>query len=61
LPNLPGVWLSALFLVGLTGLQLWAQEEANERILFHAKVLTGDLQNPYAEAAGRSRATGSSL
>jgi predicted amidohydrolase YtcJ len=44
------VWLSALFLVGLAGLQLFAQGEANERILFHAKVFTGDPQNPYAEA-----------
>jgi predicted amidohydrolase YtcJ len=39
-----------LFLVGLAGLQLFAQGEANERILFHAKVFTGDPQNPYAEA-----------
>jgi predicted amidohydrolase YtcJ len=37
-------------LVGLAGLQLLAQGEANERILFHAKVFTGDPQNPYAEA-----------
>jgi predicted amidohydrolase YtcJ len=37
-------------LVGLAGLQLFAQGEANERILFHAKVFTGDPQNPYAEA-----------
>ena len=29
---------------------LWAQETSGERILFHAKVFTGDPQNPYAEA-----------
>lgn len=50
LRNLRGVWLSALFFIGLAGLQLWAQGEANERILFHAKVFTGDPQNLYAEA-----------
>jgi predicted amidohydrolase YtcJ len=29
---------------------LWAQESFGERIFFHAKVFTGDAQNPYAEA-----------
>lgn len=29
---------------------LWAQGSANERILFSAKIFTGDPQNPYAEA-----------
>ncbi len=29
---------------------LWAQEKSGERIFFHAKVFTGDPQNPYAEA-----------
>src|ERR1700757_3039512 len=29
---------------------LWAQGSANERILFNAKIFTGDPQNPYAEA-----------
>lgn len=29
---------------------LWAQENTGERIFFHAKVFTGDPQNPYAEA-----------
>jgi predicted amidohydrolase YtcJ len=29
---------------------LWAQESSGERIFFHAKVFTGDPQNPYAEA-----------
>ena len=29
---------------------LWAQENSGERIFFHAKVFTGDPQNPYAEA-----------
>ncbi|HXN17490.1 MAG TPA: amidohydrolase [Candidatus Binatus sp.] len=28
----------------------WAQESSAERIFFHAKVFTGDAQNPYAEA-----------
>ncbi len=28
----------------------WAQGNANERILFNAKIFTGDPQNPYAEA-----------
>jgi len=34
----------------LTGSSLGAQEGQGERILFHAKVFTGDAQNPYAEA-----------
>jgi hypothetical protein len=34
----------------LTGSSLGAQEGSGERILFHAKVFTGDAQNPYAEA-----------
>ncbi len=29
---------------------LWAQGSSGERIFFHAKVFTGDPQNPYAEA-----------
>ena len=29
---------------------LWAQESSGERIFYHAKVFTGDAQNPYAEA-----------
>ena len=29
---------------------LWSQGTANERILFHAQVFTGDPHNPYAEA-----------
>src|SRR5580658_3736035 len=28
----------------------WAQESSAERVFFHAKVFTGDPQNPYAEA-----------
>lgn len=40
----------ALFFVVLTGFSLWAQESSGERIFFHAKVFTGDPQNPYAEA-----------
>jgi predicted amidohydrolase YtcJ len=34
----------------LTGAPVEAQEGFGERILFHAKVFTGDAQNPYAEA-----------
>jgi predicted amidohydrolase YtcJ len=34
----------------LAGSSLWAQESSGERIFFHAKVFTGDPQNPYAEA-----------
>lgn len=33
-----------------TNSSLWAQEGSGERIFFHAKVFTGDTQNPYAEA-----------
>jgi predicted amidohydrolase YtcJ len=33
-----------------TDSSLWAQESSGERIFFHAKVFTGDAQNPYAEA-----------
>ncbi len=29
---------------------LWAQDNAQERILYHAKIFTADSQNPYAEA-----------
>ena len=29
---------------------VWAQAASNERIFFHAKIFTGDPQNPYAEA-----------
>jgi hypothetical protein len=37
-------------LASLTNTSLWAQESSGERIFFHAKVFTGDPQNPYAEA-----------
>lgn len=40
--------VTLLFL--LINSMLWAQGTANERILFNAKVFTGDPQNPYAEA-----------
>src|SRR5579863_1082679 len=33
-----------------TSFPLWAQGTAEERILFHAQIFTGDPQNPYAEA-----------
>jgi predicted amidohydrolase YtcJ len=39
-----------LLVVVVTGSSLWAQESSGERIFFHAKVFTGDPQNPYAEA-----------
>jgi predicted amidohydrolase YtcJ len=46
--------LLALLLVtaffSVTGSCVWAQESSGERIFFHAKVFTGDPQNPYAEA-----------
>jgi len=42
--------LLTLFFVVLPGSSLWAQGSADERIFFHAKVFTGDPQNPYAEA-----------
>jgi predicted amidohydrolase YtcJ len=29
---------------------MWSQEGSGERVFFHAKVFTGDAQNPYAEA-----------
>ena len=44
------IWLSALVFIGLAGLRLFAQGKTDERILFHAKVFTGDPQNPYVEA-----------
>jgi predicted amidohydrolase YtcJ len=40
--------LTAFFF--LTGSSLCGQENSGERIFFHAKVFTGDPQNPYAEA-----------
>ena len=33
-----------------TSSTLWAQTNSSERIFFHAKIFTGDEQNPYAEA-----------
>jgi predicted amidohydrolase YtcJ len=42
------VLLLAAFL--LAGSGLWAQAGTGERIFFHAKVFTGDPENPYAEA-----------
>jgi predicted amidohydrolase YtcJ len=41
--------VTAFFLLAASSL-LWAQENSGERIFFHAKVFTGDPQNPYAEA-----------
>jgi predicted amidohydrolase YtcJ len=34
----------------MAGSFVWGQESSGERIFFHAKVFTGDSQNPYAEA-----------
>jgi predicted amidohydrolase YtcJ len=38
------------FLLVSAGSPLWGQESTSDRIFFHAKVFTGDPQNPYAEA-----------
>jgi predicted amidohydrolase YtcJ len=38
------------FLLFHTASSLGAQESSNEHIFFHAKIFTGDPQNPYAEA-----------
>jgi predicted amidohydrolase YtcJ len=38
------------FSIVQTDSSLWAQEGSRERIFFHAKVFTGDAENPYAEA-----------
>jgi predicted amidohydrolase YtcJ len=43
-----GLWVMAVIV--LTCSSLWAQESSGERVFFHAKVFTGDPQNPYAEA-----------
>ncbi len=40
----------ALHTLKLQAQELHAQENSGERIFFHAKVFTGDPQNPYAEA-----------
>jgi predicted amidohydrolase YtcJ len=40
----------ATFILIQTNPSLWAQASSEERIFFHAKVFTGDPQNPYAEA-----------
>jgi predicted amidohydrolase YtcJ len=44
------VALITSFNLFLTASSLWAQGSSDERIFFHAKVFTGDPQNPYAEA-----------
>jgi predicted amidohydrolase YtcJ len=46
-------WMALLllfFLFVLATVSLWAQGTSGERIFFHAKVFTGDPENPYAEA-----------
>jgi len=43
------VFVTTFFLVQ-TDCSLWAQGSSGERLFFHAKVFTGDAQNPYAEA-----------
>ncbi len=45
-------WVALItsFNLFLTASSLWAQGSSDERIFFHAKVFTGDPQNPYAEA-----------
>jgi predicted amidohydrolase YtcJ len=42
--------LLLFFLFVLATVSLWAQGTSGERIFFHAKVFTGDPENPYAEA-----------
>jgi predicted amidohydrolase YtcJ len=42
--------LVTTFSIVQTDSSLWAQETSGERIFFHAKVFTGDAENPYAEA-----------
>jgi predicted amidohydrolase YtcJ len=42
--------LLTLFFLVQTDSALWGQGSSAERIFFHAKVFTGDPQNPYAEA-----------
>ncbi|HTS59793.1 MAG TPA: amidohydrolase [Terriglobales bacterium] len=42
--------LLALFFLVQTDSALWGQGNSDERIFFHAKVFTGDPDNPYAEA-----------
>ena len=44
------VFLVTCLVVAVTGSRLCAQQSSGERIFFHAKVFTGDPQNPYAEA-----------
>jgi predicted amidohydrolase YtcJ len=44
------VLLLGTFLFLTLGSWTWAQESAQEQVLFHAKIFTGDPQNPYAEA-----------
>jgi predicted amidohydrolase YtcJ len=41
--------VTPLFVVHLDS-SFWGQESSGDRIFFHAKVFTGDSQNPYAEA-----------
>ena len=46
-------WMALLLLFFLfvpATVSLWAQGTSGERIFFHAKVFTGDPENPYAEA-----------
>ncbi|MGB6402274.1 MAG: hypothetical protein WBF26_05460, partial [Candidatus Sulfotelmatobacter sp.] len=49
------VFLLCIAFLFLTGSSIWAQENSGERIFFHAKVFTGDPQNPYAEAVAIRR------
>jgi predicted amidohydrolase YtcJ len=44
------VLLLGTFIFLTLGSCIWAQESAHEQVLFHAKIFTGDPQNPYAEA-----------
>ena len=42
--------LTVFFFLALACVSLWAQGSSAERIFFHAKVFTGNPENPYAEA-----------
>ena len=42
--------LTVFFFLALACVSLWAQGNSAERIFFHAKVFTGNPENPYAEA-----------
>ncbi|MGA8539689.1 MAG: amidohydrolase [Terriglobales bacterium] len=46
----PVLLLVITFLLFQTDLSLWAQGSSGDRIFFHAKIFTGNPENPYADA-----------